>query len=115
MRVSCTNPAKLYGLTKKGVIFPGYDADLCIWYPEGKMRPFQLTNDMLNHDIDYTPFDGTTFKNWPRYTMLRGKIVWNRDEGGYVGVKGDGLYLKRTASTLAKPRNVFVNEWRPPM
>ncbi|KAL1847730.1 hypothetical protein Plec18167_009302 [Paecilomyces lecythidis] len=115
VRVSCTNPAKLYGLTKKGVIFPGYDADLCIWYPEGKMRPFQLTNDMLNHDIDYTPFDGTAFKNWPRYTMLRGKIVWNRDEGGYVGVKGDGIYLKRAASTLAKPKNVFVNEWRPPM
>lgn len=114
VRISCTNPAKLYGLPQKGVIFPGKDADLCIWYPKGQMQPFQLSNSMLHHDIDYTPYEGMTFDNWPRYTILRGKIVWNRDEGSYVGKFGDGNYLHRESSALAGPRNIFVNEWRPP-
>jgi len=100
------------------VIFPGYDADLCIWYPregEASMKGFELDNGMLHHDIDYTPFEGMAFENWPRWTMLRGKVVWDRDGGGFVGKSGDGKYIKRTASTLAGPRGVFVNEWRPPM
>src|SRR6266511_820956 len=61
-------------------IFPGYDADLCIWYPDSEssgdageekagMKPFELDNGMLHHDIDYTPYEGMTFKNWPRYTI----------------------------------------------
>ncbi|OJJ00856.1 hypothetical protein ASPVEDRAFT_51921 [Aspergillus versicolor CBS 583.65] len=75
VRVSCTNPDQLYGLPSKGVIFPGKDADLCIWYPKGEMQPLQLTNAMLHHNIDYSPFEGMTFYNWPRYTILRGKVV----------------------------------------
>jgi dihydropyrimidinase len=115
VRTNCTNPAKMYGLTKKGAIIPGNDADLCIWYPKGQMTPFQLLNSMLHHDIDYTPYEGITFANWPRYTVLRGKIVWNRDKTGLQGKLGDGEYIKRVASSLPGPRNVFVNEWQPPM
>lgn len=91
VEVSCSNPAKLYGMgDTKGTIAPGFDADLVIWYPYGKqtaeksapkMDSFGLTNEMLHHRIDYTPFEGTEFKNWPRYTILRGKIVWDRDNG----------------------------------
>jgi dihydropyrimidinase len=114
VRVCCTNPAKLYGLTKKGSLIPGNDADICIWYPEGTMAPMALSNSMLHHDIDYTPFEGFEFSNWPRLTILRGKIVWDRDNGGFLGKMGDGTYINRTASTLAGPRNVFVNEWVPP-
>lgn len=91
------------------------DADLCIWYPTGTMPPFQLKNEMLHHDIDYTPFEGMTFTNWPRWTILGGKIVWERDQGGFTGKVGDGKYIARTGSTLGGPRNRFVNEWRPPM
>jgi len=115
VRVACSNPAKLYGLSRKGAIQPGKDADLCIWYPKGKMKPFELDNSMLHHDIDYTPYEGMTFTNWPRYTLLRGKIIWDRDGKGLVGEVGCGQYTKRTESTLPGPRNVFVNEWRPPM
>jgi dihydropyrimidinase len=115
VRVASSNPAKLYGLSGKGAIQPGNDADLCIWYPDGKMKPFQLDNTMLHHDIDYTPYEGMTFNNWPRYTLLRGQVVWDRDNAGLMGNIGDGQYHKRTASTLPGPRNVFVNEWRPPM
>lgn len=115
VRVTASNPAKLYGLLSKGAILPGKDADLCIWYPPGKMKPFELKNSMLHHDIDYTPYEGMEFANWPRYTILRGKLVWQRDESGLRGKMGDGRYIKRTGSLLPGPRNVFVNEWRPPV
>jgi dihydropyrimidinase len=115
VRVTSSNPAKLYGLSNKGSIQPGKDADLCIWYPTSKMKPIQLDNTILHHDIDYTPYEGMTFNNWPRYTLLKGKVVWDRDNRGLVGKVGDGQFIKRTASTLPGPRNVFVNEWRPPM
>ncbi|MCJ1309802.1 hypothetical protein MMC25_003463 [Agyrium rufum] len=88
VRVACSNPARLYGLPQKGAILPGKDADLCIWYPHGKIAPIVLKNTMLHHDIDYTPYEDMRFENWPRYTILRGEVVWNRENGGLVGQKG---------------------------
>jgi dihydropyrimidinase len=114
VRVSSSNPAKLYGLKQKGSIQPGFDGDLCIWYPDKAMPSFELRNSMLHHDIDYTPYEGIEIENWPRYTILRGKVVWNRDHGGLLGTPGDGLFLKRGRSLLPGPRGKFVNEWTPP-
>jgi dihydropyrimidinase len=130
VELTSSNHAKLYGFgDRKGTIAPGFDADLVIWYPTetqardttsesggdvvGTMAPFTLTNDMLHHDIDYTPFEGMQFTNWPRYTILRGKVVWDREQGGIVGQKGYGEFLKRGVSTLSRPREKFVNEFRP--
>ena len=125
VELMCSNPAKLYGLgDRKGTIAPGYDADFVIWYPtpeqamahgesNSTMTSFKLSNDMLHHDIDYTPFEGIEYANWPRYTILRGQVVWNRDQGGILANKKTGQYLRRGASTLSKPREVFVNEFNP--
>ncbi|KAI8253102.1 Dihydropyrimidinase [Colletotrichum sp. SAR 10_98] len=114
------------GGMSKGAIAAGYDADFVIWYPTAeqvaatagggevaKMEPFELENEMLHHDIDYSPFEGMKFENWPRYTILRGKVVWDRDNGGLLGKMGDGNFLRRGKSTLSKPRNKWVNEFQP--
>ncbi|KAH4178314.1 hypothetical protein HBH43_043240 [Parastagonospora nodorum] len=114
VEVTSANPAKLYGLwPKKGAIQEGSDADINIWYPEGKMKEFELTNDMLHHDVDYTPFEGRLLKQWPRYTVLRGRIVWDRDHGGLLGEKGHGKFVNREQSDLAKPR--LEGEWQLPL
>lgn len=95
--LTSTNPAKLYGLDGvKGSIAPGYDADLCIWYPEGSVKgKTVIKNEMLHHDIDYTPFEGFEVANWPRWVVLRGQVKWNRDGNGITGNPGDGKYLRR--------------------
>ena len=111
VEVTATNPAKLYGLKKKGTIGPGFDADLTIWYPQESFKPFKLTNEMLHHAIDYTPFEGVEFKNWPRYTLVRGKVVFSH--GKVVGEKGYGQFQRRGKSLLAGPRDKWLSEWRP--
>ncbi|TVY82565.1 Dihydropyrimidinase [Lachnellula suecica] len=110
VEVTSTNAAKLYGLyPRKGALIPGEsDADLTIWYPDG-YKEFELTNSLLHHNVDYTPYEGRTLKQWPRYTVLRGEVVWAKDEGGLVGKKGYGQFLKRNVSTLAGSRS--EEEW----
>ncbi len=103
VEVTSANAARLYGLyPRKGALLPGQsDADLTIWYPENSMESFELKNEMLHHNVDYTPYEGRTMKQWPRYTVLRGQVVWDREHGGVVGAKGYGKFLERGISTLA--------------
>ncbi|CAK7231043.1 hypothetical protein SCUCBS95973_007779 [Sporothrix curviconia] len=99
--LTSTNPAQLYGLAHcKGSLQPGLDADIVIWYPDAPDRDFVITNAALHHRIDYTPFEGMRVRNWPRYVFLRGKRVWDRDNGGVLGAPGDGQYLPRTRSRI---------------
>jgi len=111
VEVTSTNPAKLYGLKKKGAIGPGFDADIVIWYSQKGFQPFKLTNEMLHHAIDYTPLEGIEFKNWPRYTIIRGRVVFSHGE--VVGKMGYGQFIKRGKSSLPGPRDVWFSEWRP--
>ncbi|CAJ2501972.1 Uu.00g048250.m01.CDS01 [Anthostomella pinea] len=102
VEVTSTNAAKLYGLyPRKGSLIPGVsDADLVVWYPDGALGDITLTNDILHHDVDYTPYEGRKLQNWPRFTILRGRVMWDRDGGGVVGDKSYGEFLKRQKSTL---------------
>lgn len=110
VEVTSTNVAKLYGLyPRKGALIPGVsDADMTIWYPDG-MKEFELKNEMLHHNVDYTPYEGKSMKQWPRYTVLRGEVVWAKDEGGLLGKKGYGQFLERGVSSLVGPRS--EKEW----
>ncbi|KAF2710738.1 D-hydantoinase [Pleomassaria siparia CBS 279.74] len=115
VEVTSANPAKLYGLwpRKGGIIEGESDADINIWYPPGKMQQYQLKNEMLHHDVDYTPFEGRTVKQWPRWTLLRGKLVWDKENGGLIGEKGYGQFVKRGVSSLKGPR--VKGEWQIPL
>lgn len=111
VEVTSTNPAKLYGLyPRKGALIPGEsDADVVIWYPKGKLEPFELRNEMLHHACDYTPYEGKMLRQWPRWTILRGRVVWDRDNGGLVGERGYGEFLERGESSLKG--SLSAEEW----
>lgn len=112
VELNCTNSAKLYGCyPQKGAILPGSsDADLVIWYPdqEGRGR-VKISNEMMHHSCDYTPYEGLEVKNWPRYTLVRGKVVFK--EGHLVTEHANGYYIKRKLTSV--PSANWVNEWRP--
>lgn len=95
VELTATNPAKLYGLAgRKGTIAVGSDADLVIW----GNKPVVVRNEMLHHNVDYTPYEGMLLKAWPVCTMLRGQVIW--DGVTFTGEVGAGRFLRRGPSTL---------------
>ncbi len=96
--ITSTNHAKLYGLyPRKGAIAIGSDADITLWDPD---RQVTLTNDMLQHGADYTPYEGLPIRGWPVRTLLRGKTIVQ--DGRLSGEAGSGVYLDRALSSLAR-------------
>lgn len=89
--VTATRAARLFGLyPRKGVIAVGSDADLAIWDPNREVR---ITNAMLHHACDYTPYEGMVVRGWPIMTLSRGEVVWN--DGDILSNAGRGRFIVR--------------------
>jgi len=74
-------PARLAGFEKlKGIIAPGYDADLVVWNPEAQ---FTLTPEMIHHRHAVTPYLGRSLRGLVEMTYLRGRKVYER--GTFLG------------------------------
>lgn len=87
--LTAANPAKMYGLhPAKGTIAVGADADVVIFDPEKRVR---LTNDLLHHNIDYTPYEGMQLTGWPEVTLSRGEVIWR--DGTFTAARGRGRFL----------------------
>ncbi|MCB0073427.1 MAG: dihydropyrimidinase [Caldilineaceae bacterium] len=90
VEVCCTNPAQRMGLTHKGVLAPGYDADIVIFDPATRRT---LGTDTLHEAADWTPYAGVTVTGWPRTVLLRGDLVV--DDHTFVGHAGAGRFVTR--------------------
>jgi dihydropyrimidinase len=89
VELTATNAAKLYGLyPRKGSIAVDADADLVIWDQDKKLT---VTNEMLHHNVDYTPYEGMELSAWPAMTLSRGEVVW---DGSPRGTPGRGQFLR---------------------
>ena len=73
------------------------DADLIVWYPPGEVNE-TVSNNKLHHDIDHTVFEGQEVTNWPRFTILRGEVAYDRDGAGLSEAKGE--FVKRIRGSL---------------
>ena len=87
--LTSTNHAKTYGLSGKGSIAIGYDADIALWDPARKAT---LSQAGLHHGADYTPYEGIEITGWPVATMLRGRFVVR--DGALMG-DTSGRYVSR--------------------
>jgi dihydropyrimidinase len=99
VQVTASNPAKLFGLyPTKGTIAPGADADLVLWDPT---RQTTLTNALVQHVIDYTPYEGLEVAGWPVATLRRGEVVMR--DGVVTAAPGSGRFLARGPYDLIAP------------
>ena len=97
--LTSTNHARLYGLyPRKGTLAVGSDADIAIWDPDKEVT---ISQDIMHHDCDYTPYEGVRVRGWPETTLLRGRTIVR--DGKLVGEKGYGAYLPRERSPAAIP------------
>lgn len=90
-----TNVAKLFGLyPRKGHIAVGSDADIVLWDPKDT-HPVEAAT--FHTACDYSPFEGWEVKGWPRVTISRGEIVYDRND--ILGSPGRGRVLARSPFT----------------
>ncbi|MGC4047616.1 MAG: amidohydrolase family protein [Armatimonas sp.] len=86
-----TNVAKLFGMfPKKGHIAVGSDADIVLWDPNDTHPVVAST---FHTACDYSPFEGWDVTGWPRMTLSRGEIVYQRNE--ILGSAGRGRVIAR--------------------
>jgi dihydropyrimidinase len=99
VELTATGPAKAYGLhPRKGTIAIGSDADLVIW----DERELTITNDLLHHAVDHTPYEGMKLRAWPAATISRGDIVWDGQQ--FHSRPGRGRFLPCGAPSLVPHR-----------
>ena len=97
--LTATNHAKIYGLNpRKGSIIVGADADIVLRDAEKKVT---LTQDLMQHGSDYTPYEGFVVTGWPVKTFLRGKLIV--EDRRIVGELGAGQLLPRELPLPVKP------------
>ncbi|GAB0115249.1 dihydropyrimidinase [Acidisoma sp. C75] len=105
VRLTATNPAKLFGLyPRKGTIAPGADADLVLW---DAGREVTITNRLMQHAIDYTPYEGMRVTGWPAMTIARGRVVMKDDL--VTAEPGSAKFLPRGPYEMIRPRGVLPN------
>jgi allantoinase len=84
------NPAQRYGLSGKGTIAEGYDADIVLVDPDTTWTIHAQDSESTQ---EYTPFEGMELGAKVRHTFLRGQQIL--DNGKIVGTP-EGRYLHRT-------------------
>ena len=104
-----TAPARQFGLfPRKGTIAVGSDADLVLWDPN---KTVTLTNALMHHGGDYTPYEGMAVTGYPVATYVRGALVF--DGQAVVGKPGFGQHLARESYGYIKPNGTFPTPFNP--
>lgn len=106
--LSATNAARVFGMTRKGSIAPGMDADIAIWNPEAR-RAVRLADQHDN--MDYTPYEGMDMTGIPEVVTSRGEIIV--EHGVLRAREGRGCFVPRARADLAARPGYRAKEFDP--
>lgn len=91
VEITSTAAARIFGLAgRKGVVAPGYDADLVIYDPDRKHVLSASTHHM---NVDYSCYEGMEVQGHSDIVLSRGKIIV--EDGAWKGSPSHGRFLKR--------------------
>ncbi len=83
------NTAHIHGLApKKGIMAPGSDADITIVDLNLKKT---ITPDIMHSIAEYNVYEGWEVTGWPVMTLVRGKVVYEKEK--LVGKPGYGRFV----------------------
>jgi allantoinase len=88
-----TRPAEIVGLHDKGVLAPGYAADICIWDPDAS---WVVDGAALEHRHPVTPYHGKRVRGLVTATFLRGRLVY--EHGTVLGSPSGRLLVRHSES-----------------
>ena len=90
VELTAENPARLFGLERKGRIAPGMEADLVVVdrHLERAVDPTRL-----HGASDWSLYDGMVLRGWPVATISRGRVVASNGEP--LGAPGHGRFVRR--------------------
>ena len=91
--LTSTNASKIFGLSSKGHLKIGYDADITMidLKKEKKVSP-----ELFGGFSDYLVYDGWNLKGWPIKTILRGIVI--AEDFEVIGKAGYGNFVPRELS-----------------
>jgi dihydropyrimidinase len=90
VELTSTAPAQLFGLTGKGALAAGYDADVVIWDPKAS-HTIRAKN--LHGNMDYSLFEGMQVTGKPTHVFRRGSLLV--ENGVWRGEAGSGKFMAR--------------------
>ncbi|HWL41908.1 MAG TPA: dihydropyrimidinase [Ilumatobacter sp.] len=89
-----TTPARMFGLSSKGQLAPGFDADVLVWDPNGHTS---IGYDKKHHmNMDHSAWEGFEVDGKVDTVISRGVVLVQNDR--FVGKVGHGQYVKRGLS-----------------
>lgn len=88
--MTSTAPARQFGLSTKGVIAPGFDADITVLDPRARTI---ISAGTQHQRTGYTPYEGWTIPGAITAVYSRGDLI--ASNGHYVGKPGRGSFIRR--------------------
>lgn len=73
----CAGPARVYGVTGKGRLAAGYDADFTL---VDMQKQRTIEESWIVSPCGWTPFAGQRCTGWPMMTIIRGEVAMRDDE-----------------------------------
>jgi dihydropyrimidinase len=97
VEIISTAPARLFGLTHKGAVAVGYDADVVVYDPTRRHTLSAATHHM---DVDYSCYEGREVVGGSDVVLSRGKVIVEGET--WLGTAGDGRFVKRERSNFLR-------------